>query len=44
MPKVEYTDSDNKKHILDLYNPTAKDITDFYEKYIKQHDPAAQGL
>lgn len=41
MPQVEYTDSSNNKHTLDLTNPTAKEVSDFYEKYIKQHDPSA---
>ena len=43
MPQVEYTDSNNNKHTLDLTNPTAKEVSDFYENYIKQHDPAAEG-
>ena len=41
MPQVEYTDSSNNKHTLDLTNPTAKEVSDFYETYIKQHDPSA---
>jgi hypothetical protein len=41
MPQVEYTDSSNNKHTLDLTKPTAKEISDFYENHIKQHDPAA---
>ena len=42
MPKIEYTDSNNNKHTLDLTNPTAQEMRDFYEDYIKQHDPVAK--
>ena len=42
MPQVEYTDSSNNKHTLDLTNPTAKELRDFYEQYIEQHEPAAE--
>lgn len=49
MPKIIYTDSNKNKYSLDLTNrgigkflrPTEQEIADFYEKYIKQHDPAA---
>ena len=42
MPQVEYTDSSNNKHTLDLTNPTMDEIKKFYDDYIKQHDPEAQ--
>ena len=41
MPQVEYTAANGDKHTLDLTNPTAKEISDFYENYIRQHDPAS---
>ncbi len=49
MSKIIYTDSNKNKYFLDLTNrgigkhlrPTVQEIADFYEKYIKQHDPAA---
>ena len=41
MPQVEYTDVNGDKYTLDLTTPTAKEVSDFYENYIKQHDPAA---
>lgn len=51
MPKIIYTDSNKNKYSLNLTNrgigkflrPTEQEIADFYEKYIKQHDPAASG-
>ena len=42
MPQVEYTDSNNNKHTLDLTSPTAKQIRDFYEQYIEQHEPGPE--
>ena len=49
MPKIEYTDTNKNKYSLDLtrrgigkqLRPTEQEIADFYEKYIRQHDPAA---
>jgi|TARA_B100001250_G_scaffold13696_1_gene11951 hypothetical protein len=49
MPKVIYTDINNNKYSLDLTKrgigkfarPTLQELNDFYENYIKPHDPAA---
>lgn len=49
MSKIVYTDRNKNKYFLDLtkrgigknLRPTAQEVADFYEKYIKQHDPAA---
>lgn len=37
MPQVEYTDSSNNKHTLDLTNPTDKELDEFYEKHIAKY-------
>ena len=50
MPKVIYTDINNNKYSLDLTKrgigklarPTLQEITDFYDNYIKQHDPRSE--
>lgn len=37
MPQVEYTDSSNNKHTLDLANVTLQELDKFYSDHIEKY-------